>query len=306
MAAPPLIGIDLGGTKIEGVVIRGAPPTLEIVTRKRIPTEQERGFEHILGRFADLILALEQETGHAPGSCPVGVGMPGSVTEKGLVKNSNTVCLNDTAFRRDLCTRLQRQVRFSNDANCFALAEALLGAGQNYPLVFGVIIGTGVGGGIVINGEAREGPQSVAGEWGHTVIEPSSDRACYCGLSGCVETYLSGPAVEAHYRRLSGRTLHLPQILDEPATNVARAQCIETWLDAFGRALAGVINVLDPDAVILGGGVSNANLLYSEGVQRVARYVFNDRLTTPILRHHLGDSAGVLGAALIANEEESK
>jgi fructokinase len=242
--------------------------------------------------------ALDRAAG---GPVPVGVGMPGSVTSEGRVKNSNTTCLNGTFFRRDLAARLGRPAAFANDANCFALAEARLGAARGAKLVFGVILGTGVGGGLVIDGAVREGPQSICGEWGHMVLHPESDRVCYCGQQGCVETHLAGPWVERDFHLRGGPALGLAEILERRAAgDPVASSCVEAWLDDFGRALANLINVLDPDAIVLGGGVSRADCLYVEGREAVARYVFTDELLTPILRHALGDSAGVLGAAMLA------
>jgi fructokinase len=265
--------------------------------RRRIATEADRGYDHIVERVVSLVRELDQVAG--PGA-PVGLGMPGSVTREGLVKNSNTVCLNGTAFRQEVVERIGQEVVFANDANCFALAEARLGAGRGYEMVFGVILGTGVGGGLVIDGSAREGPQSICGEWGHMVLWPTSDRICYCGARGCVETHLAGPWVERDFRERGGDDLRLSEILDRRAGGDRLAgECIDRWLGDYGRAMANLINALDPDAVVLGGGVSNSGCLYDEGRERVARHLFSDELLTPILRHELGDSAGVLGAALL-------
>jgi len=293
----PRIGIDLGGTKIEGVVVSGAHEATRIVERERIPTEATAGYDHILERVARLVERLDDRIGE---KAPIGVGMPGSITAGGLVKNSNTVCLNGTRFREDLKQRVGRNIAFANDANCFALAEATLGAGVGYDMVFGVIMGTGTGGGLVINGMMREGPQSICGEWGHMVLWPSSDRRCYCGEAGCVETYLAGPWIERDHAGMGGGELRLPDIIERRRGGDPVAQrCVETWLDAYGRAMANVINILDPDVVVLGGGVSNADCLYDEGAAKVAEHIFSDELTTPILRHRIADSAGVIGAALL-------
>jgi fructokinase len=239
-------------------------------------------------------------------TAPIGVGMPGSVTRReGLVKNSNTTCLNGRPFRADLERTLGRVVAFDNDANCFALAEARLGAARAYEsgVVFGVILGTGVGGGVVFRGEVWRGAQGIAGEWGHHVVV-TGGRVCYCGNRGCLERYASGPAVEETYHARSGRPLSLADIASRRDTDDDARAAVEQLVDAFGRGLANVVDVLDPSAVVLGGGVSNLALLYDEGVARVARYVFNDELVTPILKHALGDSAGVLGAALIARSPD--
>jgi fructokinase len=231
--------------------------------------------------------------------------MPGGVTRgDGLVKNSNTVCLNGRPFRQDLCRALGRDIAFDNDADCFALAETRLGAAAAFQdgVVFGMILGTGVGGGFVLRGQLWSGPQGIAGEWGHHAVwaGAADARPCYCGQRGCVEQYLSGPAVEADYLARSGKSLALPELAARRDADVHAAAAIETLLASFGRALANVIDVIDPSAVVLGGGVSNLDLFYDEGRERVARCVFNDELSTPILRHALGDSAGVFGAALLA------
>ncbi|MCU0660884.1 MAG: ROK family protein [Myxococcota bacterium] len=299
----PRIGIDFGGTKIEGIVLEGARNEPRIALRRRIPTEVEGGYEHLVARLAQFIDELGQKAGVAR-PYPVGVGMPGSVTRAGLVKNSNTVCLNGTPFRQAVQERLGQSILFANDANCFALAEAVMGAGRGHGLVFGVIMGTGTGGGIVVDGLVREGPQSIAGEWGHAVLRPDSERICYCGQPGCVETYLAGPWVERHYEKLSGSKRKMPEILARASTDPAARAALDCLLEHFGRALANLINTLDPDIVVLGGGLSQIDLLYTEGRAEVERYVFSDELLTPIVRHELGDSAGVFGAALLTAPEK--
>lgn len=297
------IGIDLGGTKTEGAVLRRRDDGgFDVALRRRIPTEAHRGYEAILDRVAGFLGEIEAEAGLRPGTIPVGVGMPGGLTREGLVKNSNTVCLNGRPFRQDLARRLDRPVVFENDANCFALAETLLGAARPYRdgVVFGVILGTGVGGGIVVGGKVWPGLQGIAGEWGHHAVFHGSGPDCYCGRRGCLETFASGPAVEADYRARSGQSRSLAAIANRRHSDEAAAQAIDNLLEAFGRGLANVIDILDPTAIVLGGGVSNLDCLYDEGRNKVAHYVFNDELATPILRNELGDSAGVLGAALLA------
>ena len=300
-----VIGIDLGGTKTEAVVARRSGLHDLVVThRKRVPTDAAAGYEGVLRTVAELAQALAKEADVDLKTTPIGVGMPGSVTRReGVVKNSNTVCLNGRPFRVDLEARLGRRVTFDNDANCFALAEARLGAAAAHVggIVFGVILGTGVGGGIAVRGELWPGAQGIAGEWGHHAVWPQRERVCYCGRAGCVELYASGPAVERAYAELSGAPLPLAEIAARRHADPHADAVIEDLLDTFGRGLANVIDVLDPSAIVLGGGVSNVSVLYTEGAARVARYVFNDELTTPILKNALGDSAGVLGAALIAS-----
>ena len=286
------IGIDLGGSKTEGVVLdaRG-----DQRLRLRRPTPQHLGYQAVLENVATLVVALEQDI---DSRCTIGIATPGTLNPDGSVKNSNTVCLNGQPLQRDLETLLMRPVRLENDANCFALAEAIGGAGRGAHTVFGVIMGTGVGGGIVVGGQLLPGLAHIAGEWGHNCLEPDGPR-CYCGRNGCVETFLSGPGFAADYQRLGGNTVLTPPAIVQRAQQgdgVARA-ALGRLLERFGRALASVINILDPHAVVLGGGLSNLEALYSEGPEHIAQHVFDTNLKTPILRNLNGDSAGVHGAA---------
>jgi fructokinase len=291
------IGIDLGGTKIEGVVLDAAGRE---VLRRRVPTEPRRGYDAIVARVAALVAELRAE---AVGCTSVGVGTPGSLSARtGTLKNSNTTCLNGRPLLADLEAAIGLRVRIENDANCFALAEARHGAGRGHALVFGVILGTGVGGGIVHDGRLWSGPQHVAGEWGHHVLDPTGPD-CYCGHRGCVETYLSGAALARAYREAGGPAATAADVATRAAAGEARASAVvDAYLERFGRALANVIDILDPSVVVLGGGVSNLDALYDRGRDAVARRVFNDELRTPILRHRLGDSAGVVGAALLVDD----
>ena len=300
------MGVDLGGTKIEAVVVCvDEHDALTELARRRVATERDQGYEAILGRTIDLVRTIAADAGVDSASVPIGIGMPGGVTRRGgRVKNSNTVCLNGRPFHADLERILGRRVVFETDANCFALAETRLGAARPYRdgVVFGVILGTGVGAGVVIRGEIWSGAQGIAGEWGHQGVwagRPDA-RPCYCGGRGCLERYASGPAVEADYAGRAGVHLELAEIAARRETDPHAAAAIEELVDSFGRGLANVLDILDPSAVVLGGGVSNLELLYHEGSARVAQHVLNDELTTPILRHALGDSAGVLGAALLS------
>ena len=288
------LGVDLGGTKIEGVVLGEAQTPL---VRERVPTESARGYEHILGRIGQVVERLRE---HAPGCEVIGIGTPGAISARtGRIKNSNTACLNGRPLREDLQALLGLEVRIENDANLFALAEAVAGAGQGADVVFGVIMGTGVGGGIVVRGELLRGPQHLAGEWGHHSIDQAGPP-CYCGQRGCVECYLSGPAVEEQYRQRSGMVLAMPGIAGAFRRGEADAVAVfGGFLDRFGRALANVIDILDPEVVVLGGGLSNLEELYTLGRDAVRRYVFNDELRTEMRRNVLGDSAGVIGAALL-------
>jgi fructokinase len=319
------LGVDLGGTKTEAALLRVQPsedPKFEVLWRERVATPGREGYAAVLASTVALIQRGAREAGRAPSEISIGVGMPGAVTRReGLVKNSNTVCLNGRPFREDVSRELGSAVAFENDANCFALAEARLGAAKNHcdGVVFGVILGTGVGGGGVIDGKVWQGQQHLGGEWGHHAVGPwrkpehsaearagsdlslaLGERAqCYCGKTGCLELYASGPAIEREYQRRSGVARSLPEIAARRANDADAKGALDEMLEAFARGLANVIDILDPSAVVLGGGVSNLDLLYSEGVQRLARYVFNDELLTPVLKHRLGDSAGVIGAALL-------
>ena len=292
--APRRIGIDLGGTKIEGVVLDAENRPL---FRQRLATESVEGYDHILDRIARIAEACRRE---APDCATIGIGTPGAISSRdGTLKNSNTTCLNGRPLREDLIERLGVPVVLENDANCFALAEAVAGAGRGAALVFGVILGTGVGGGIVYRGELWRGPQHLAGEWGHHAIDPAGPT-CYCGQRGCVETLIAGPAVEREYRELTGAALATAEIVAAYRRgDVAAKEVFLRFIDRFGRAVANLIDILDPEAIVLGGGLSNIDELYTLGREAVARYVFNDELRTPIRRNQLGDSAGVIGAALL-------
>lgn len=293
------IGIDLGGTKIEGAVL---DERNEVVARRRIATESERGYEHIVERVGSMAEDLLQL---APGCPMLGIGTPGAVSQRtGRMKNCNTVCLNDRDLPGDLERRIGRPVCIENDANCFVLAEATCGAGTDGGVVFGVIMGTGVGGGIVCDGKLLRGPQRIAGEWGHHSIDPDGPD-CYCGNKGCVEQYISGPAVERQYLHEMKEPATMMEIVARARSGEAAAgRVLAAFLDRFGRALANVVSILDPDVIVLGGGLSNIDELYDRGCRAVAGYVFNDELRTPIRRHALGDSAGVIGAALLADQSE--
>jgi fructokinase len=289
------IGIDLGGTKIEGIIL---DDQMKEVYRKRIDTERDKGYEHIIGKVASLykeLLEYINGTEHT-----FGIGTPGSISSRtGFLKNSNTTCLNGKPFLTDLEKLIGRKVYMQNDANCFAMAEALMGAGKDHKSVFGVIMGTGCGGGIVYKGEVIEGLQSIGGEMGHMTIDPKGSD-CYCGKKGCVETLISGSGVENRYFDLSGNKITLKEIMKDYRNGEKNAvQIIEKFYVDYGRALSNVINLLDPDVVVLGGGLSNIEEVYTTGLEQVKRYIFNDELKTPIVKNQCGDSAGVFGAALI-------
>ena len=286
------IGIDLGGTKIEGIL---TDENYKIITRKRIPTNQEEGYNSILESIKNLILELVQESNE---KVSVGVCTPGALSlGTGLIKNSNTQCLIGKDFQNDLKNILHCNVSIENDANCFALAEAKLGAGKNSNLVFGVIMGTGVGGGIIIDGKIHHGRTNIAGEWGHHCLHPEGN-ICYCGNKGCVETYISGPALEKKWSQLTSQNQSLPEIIKN-LDNPNFLNWKKSFLDDFGLSLANVIDILDPDMIVLGGGVSNIDFLYSEGKNSIYEKVFSDIVDTPITKNELGDSAGVFGACML-------
>jgi fructokinase len=295
-------GIDVGGTKIEGAIIDSARPG-EARHRLRLPTEGARGYEHVVGQIERVVIELERTSGTARPK-RIGFGTPGAIEPStGLLKNSNTVCLNGRPLAADLSAKLGVEARLANDANCCALAEATLGAGRGRSVVFGVILGTGVGGGIVVNGRLIEGCHGIAGEWGHNPMRGETTR-CYCGRAGCVETVFAGPSLERFYRENGGEAVRLPEIVrragaGEPLATATVARLVQK----FGEAIAAVINILDPDAVVIGGGVGNLDVLYSEATRRaVLAHVFNPELRTEFLRPQLGDSAGVFGAALLCAE----
>jgi predicted NBD/HSP70 family sugar kinase len=296
----PLWGIDLGGTKIEGAIL--SPEASHVALhRLRVPTESTRGYEHVISQVVKLVTQLEAASElHRPAL--IGIGTPGvSEPATGILKNSNTVCLNGRPFARDLRQALGTDVTLANDANCFALAEATLGAAKGMPVVVGLILGTGVGGGIVVNGRVLNGLHGIAGEWGHNPLRGET-APCYCGRHGCIETVISGPALERFYRERGGHTRRLPEIVARVAEgDEAAAETLVHLRQKFGEAIAAVINILDPDAIVIGGGVGNIAELYSEDGRRdVLRHLFNPELKTAFLRPRLGDSAGVFGAALLA------
>jgi len=301
-------GIDLGGTKIEGVVL-SAPSPDAVVIRKRIDTEADKGYQHIINQITKLIDSLKAETGYQPDR--IGFGTPGTFDPAHqYMKGCNTTCLNGMPLKQDLTRILGVPVEVANDANCFALAEATLGAvpevAPNFQAVFGVIMGTGVGGGIVLRGKDGQpfvlnGLQGIGGEWGHNKLEENG-YLCYCGKRGCNEQVISGPALQRYYQEISGEKRKMKEILERHQAGIDphASQTIDRLLEYFGIAISTIINVVDPDAIVIGGGVGNIDLLYTEGFERAKKYVFNNgELTTPLLKPKLGDSAGVFGAAML-------
>lgn len=294
------IGIDLGGTKIEGVVLDNDGNER---LRKRVSTRQSEGYHAILSDIAQLVRQLESGVGE---QCSVGIGTPGAISAvTGAMKNSNTTCMNGQPLLEDLQTLLNCPLRIANDANCFALSEALDGAGKGHDVVFGVIMGTGVGGGVVFKGQLHQGHQHIGGEWGHNILEQGGPD-CYCGHKGCVETLISGPGFAADFHRHGGdQSLIANDIVRLAAEGNEQAEAaMQRFFDRFGRAMAMVVNILDPDVIVLGGGLSNVERLYSEGRAQVARYAFNDEFITPILKNVHGDNSGVRGAAQLWGRDE--
>jgi len=294
-------GIDLGGTKIEGVIMDSSRPG-EALIRLRRETGSAQGYEHILSQIEGVISDLESASGLTRPPM-IGIGTPGAMEPStGRLKNSNTTCLNDRPILQDLERLTGSRILMANDANCFALAEALIGAAAGSGVVFGVILGTGVGGGVVVNGRILPGLHGIAGEWGHNPLRGES-HPCYCGRSGCIEGVIAGPSLERFYREQGGDTIRLPEIsLRAEAGEKLAIETLERLREKFAESIAAVINILDPDAIVIGGGVGNISLLYEEQTREsVLAHIFNKELRTRILPPILGDSAGVFGAALLVD-----
>ncbi|KAF2992478.1 Fructokinase [Methylocystis sp. MJC1] len=297
------IGVDLGGTKIEAIALDSAGA---ILARSRVATPAH-DYDAIIRAVAALVGDIETQTGRRG---TVGVGAPGSIsTHTGLAKGSNTQCVNGKPLVADLSQSLDRPVRVENDANCFALSEAVDGAGQGARVVFGVIIGTGVGGGVVVDGKIIAGPNHIGGEWGHTPLpwmrrDEYPGARCFCGHDGCIETFLSGPGLSRDYERRAGASVTGQEIVARAERGEAAAlAALDAYQDRLARALAMVIDILDPDVIALGGGVSNIARLYDGLTARVAQHAFTDALDTKILRNVHGDSGGVRGAAWLWRDD---
>jgi fructokinase len=300
------IGVDLGGTKIEAIALADDG---RVVARRRVATPRD-DYAATLDAVSRLVLDLEHDAGERG---TVGVGMPGAISPAtGLVKNANSVWLNGRPLAEDLARRLPRPLRFANDANCFALSEAKDGAAAGARAVFGVIVGTGVGGGLVLDGRVWTGPNAVAGEWGHNPLPwPEAGEwpgpPCYCRKTGCVETFLSGPGLERDHRQATGEQADAAAIAASAERGEGRARgTLDRYEDRMARALAGVINVLDPEVIVLGGGMSNIARLYAGVPSRWDRYVFSDRVDTRLLPPTHGDASGARGAAWLWSPEESR
>ncbi|KZD09669.1 ROK family protein [Oceanibaculum pacificum] len=301
------LGIDLGGTKIEIIALNER--TGEALLRERVPTPQG-DYDGTLRAIAGLVRMAEQRTGRRG---TVGIGIPGTISPAtGLIKNANSVCLIGHALDKDLEAILDRPVRLANDANCFALSEATDGAAAGAGVVFGAILGTGCGGGIVVDGRPLVGPNSIAGEWGHTPLPWPQDAErpgprCYCGLDGCLETFLSGGGLALDYNAATGQSLTSPDICAAAAQGEEAAElALQRYEDRLARALASMMNILDPDVIVLGGGLSTLERLYVNVPKLWGRYVFSDTVVTPLVPPMHGDSSGVRGAAWLWPEPASQ
>lgn len=290
------LGIDLGGTKIEGIVL---DENDQEIYRKRIPNGKEKGYENIL----DNILHIYKDLcGHTTSEThTLGLGTPGSISKQtGLLSTSNILCMNGKAFQEDLKNKLGHNIIVENDANCFALAEALIGAGKGKGIVFGIIIGTGCGGGLIIDGKVIRGLRENAGEWGHHTINYNDGPEWSSGVDGVIEAYISGTGVQKRYETKYGQSLAMADIVYNYRKGEDNAVDIfNEFLEHLGISISNLIKFIDPDVIVMGGGLSNIDEIYTEGLERVKKYVFDQNLYTPIVKNEYGDSAGVFGAALI-------
>jgi predicted NBD/HSP70 family sugar kinase len=300
--ANPIWGIDLGGTKVEGVIL----PSLDNpnpILRTRIDTEAPKGYAHIVNQIHKLVKKMEETSGLNAKS--IGFGTPGVLDPiLHTMKNCNSTTLNGQPLQRDLENKLQTEVVLANDANCFALAETHWGiVKEKFPgskMVFGIIMGTGVGGGLVYRGHVWAGKHGIAGEWGHNFLDESGGP-CYCGKTGCVETVISGPGTERYYEQITGNKKRLKEIVElYKSDDEAAIRTIDRLCFFFGKAVSVITNMLDPDVIVVGGGVGNVDALYSKGLESLKKHIFNNRLDVPVLKPSLGDSAGVFGAAALA------
>ena len=288
-------GIDLGGTKTEIAILDA---NLDLIYKKRLLTGSANGPEYIVNQIG--LLYEDAKAFISAASHSFGVGTPGSLSvDKRLLRNSNTLCLNGLPLKKLIEDKIQHEIYVENDANCFALAEAIMGSGKGHQLVFGVIMGTGCGGGFVINQSLRIGPQKIAGEWGHSVLH-SNGLKCYCGKNGCIEMYLSGGGLEKTLRDNNILDTTAEQFLNRKRYGAKDRVILNNFYADFGLALGNVINIIDPDIVVLGGGLSNHQGLYDIGKKLAYNKIFHEHPTTPIVRNMLGDSSGVIGAALLA------
>jgi predicted NBD/HSP70 family sugar kinase len=296
-------GIDLGGTKVE-LVCFDATNSKNVLFRQRLPTEAAKGYDHILQQIKSLVNSAKSATRLNP--TIIGIGIPGILDNSTQsVRGCNILAMNGRPLKTDLEILLDTSILIANDANCFALAETKFGVVKQLNIkpevAFGVILGTGVGGGLVIHDQLITGHHQIGGEWGHSFLDASGGK-CYCGNVGCVESVISGTALEQYYKTVTGNHVNLATIYKsylEKNDDLAAVITIERLIHFFGKAIANVVNLLDPDVIIIGGGVGNIDILYTEGVAEVGKYIFNDKFTTPIVKPFLGDSAGVFGAAAL-------
>ena len=293
------IGIDLGGTKTEGILIDNRGKEL---TRKRISTQ--KNYDGTLEGISSIVKEFEKNFGKVES---IGIGMPGAISsDSALVKNANSIWLNGKPLKKDLEKELRRKVNLENDANCFALSEAVDGAGMDKKIVFGVIIGTGVGGGIVIDQKVINGKNNIAGEWGHITLpnrtkeEKKYNKKCYCNREGCIETYLSGPGFSNCYNLRHSTNLNSHEIINSYPKNEKSKFALEQYVDHLARGLSIIVNVLDPDIIVLGGGMSNIKFIYETINEKLKNYVFSDMCHTKIVKNIHGDSSGVRGAAWLS------
>ena len=293
-AMPHRIGIDVGGTKIEGIVLDSKGHE---VVRKRCATPIFEGYDAVVQCIADLYRNLTTSiygAGHT-----LGIGTPGSISPTGLLRNCNATALNGKRLHDDLEQRIDRPFAMANDANCFALAESRSGAAAHCQDVLGLVLGTGVGAGLIVGGQLIAGRNGIAGEWGHMVLDRQGPP-CYCGRRGCVERYLSGPALEQQYADTTGLDLGAARIVNRArAGETAAFAVLDRFLDNFAQAVANVIAVVDPQVIVIGGGLASVDELYTVGAQRLQDLVFSDHYATPVLRNQLGNAAGVFGAAMM-------
>lgn len=300
----PLWGIDLGGTKIEGVILRSMENPTAVI-RTRIDTEAAKGYPHIVQQIKKLVSNMEKESGLAAET--IGFGTPGVLDPILLtMKNCNSTQLNGMPLKKDIEEILEIPIEIANDANCFALAETKWGiVKEKMPeakVVFGIIMGTGVGGGIVLNGHVWGGAHGIAGEWGHNFLDESGGP-CYCGKTGCVEKVLSGPSLQDYYFSITGEKIKLKEIVSryEQGNDEAAKKTMDRLSHFFGKAVSVVTNLLDPDVIVVGGGVGNIDLIYKNGERSLREFIFNNRVDVKILKPSLGDSAGVFGAAALVD-----
>lgn len=297
-----LWGIDLGGTKVEGVILQSLEDPTPLI-RTRVDTEGDKGYQHIVGQIRKLVEKMKAESGFTPAK--IGIGTPGVLDPiLQTMKNCNSTALNGQPLKKDLEQILGVPVEMANDANCFALAETKWGiakqAAPGAKVVFGIIMGTGVGGGIVFNGNVWNGTHGIGGEWGHNFLDESGGP-CYCGKTGCVERILSGPGLQRYYQSLTGEDVSLKEIVKryDTGSDEAAKKTLDRLLHYFGKAVSVVTNILDPDVIVVGGGVGNIDLIYQAGTDALSKFIFNNRVDVKILKPSLGDSAGVFGAAAL-------